>query len=320
MNTIVKSVTCCIIILSIVWIQGCDDSTPVNHGLNVTTELIMPGGTHPVWMPDGESFLASYGSITDSTGIYIVNLNSHFPQKLWDGNHNYDYSATPGGSFIIFSSPEINAGVYIHEMGGSTRLAWPGGQRPSWVYVNREFVCESASGSIIHVSSQGQLIRELSAEGLYPVVSPNQPYVAFLVGYFGDVRLRVAQLSDDPQPVTIAAGYIPGTDFVWGGMGHDLYFSALQDGPLSIIGHAYIETPSDVVTIMTGACFPTVTDDGNYVIADRLDGEEQVGFYLYDVDSGDQTPVNVDGYHAVAGPLAKVALYESDDGIYSMRW
>ncbi len=319
-----KSVPILFLLVSCVLISGCDCDDSPEQEEGATTTLLVQNASHPVWLPDGEGFIATVQFAEPTILIYSLEalLNDEDAMlAVYGGAHNYDYTPLSDGSMIAFSTPELTGGVYVHTRStGDNELVLQGGRRPTWIDDGPSVLAEDASHSLWRLNLETDEIDEIVPEGQFPKGSPNGYQVAYLQSSttYSAFSLFVIGLQASSTPVSVLTEV--GTDPVWSADGHELYVSQVGSwGGYNIasVDLGDIDNPS---TLISYATRPSVGGNGEYLLATGLDGDIIDGTYLYRFASGSLSLLLDNGENAAAHPTEDKALVEKDGKIYLVEW
>lgn len=303
---------------------GCTSPTPVSPGRpghsdypyvpEVQTTLRVPGGTSPVWMPDGMSFLFSYDENLDSTGLYLAEVDGGQPVKLYPEAHNYDYTPSPDGEYVAFSTPALDGGVIVISLEGEIVTELGGARRPSWLGSDG-IVYENSVQQLIYSSLFTGAHQLLSAAGYSPSVSPDGRYLAYLVNDGDSFSLRLQGI-DPPTPASTIAWFVS-PDLAWDASGGYL-FATLFTGAFSGVARIEMGSSAPMDTVVDGAFSPS---PGNgFLLVTDLNVDSEDGVLLLDLGGDDVYRLLDAGGRPAAAPSGTRALVETDEGILLVTW
>ncbi len=306
---------------SLLILSGCaDEGNGPDEGIPASSVLIVPGGTNPVWMLDGEKFLFSYEDELDSVGIFLADTSGGTIERLWALPHNHDYVPAPSGGVetIAFSTPDLDGGVMVLPSGGEGQLLLPGGRRPSWVGPN-ELVAEDGDSRILLLNLEAEIISIVAEEGFSPVVSSDGELVAFLFGGLGGVsRLKVVAV--ETGAVQLLYGDLFAADIAWDPVHDWIYLSQLSSLYISSIVRFRLGNGAEVDTLLNSATNPSVSGDGVFILAAKLSGDQEDGIIYFEPETGRVERLLSTGRRPAAAPSGNAALVERYGGIYLVEW
>lgn len=312
-------------------ITGCSDDNPVDHGRNTIqvqrNDLLIPNATSPVWIPGSDAIVFSYRGTENMPGIYRADVTSGDIEPVWTnpGFHNYDYTVSPDGEYIAFSTSEILGGVYVQHFGEQAELILPNAYTPAWFPDSEHLVCKDGTGRILKMTHLGGDVEVLSPAGQAPSVSPDGSKLAYLQPYFtGAFRLYIREI-DNPGVEIQTGATLLGSEYVWGFPNTTIY--AVWHGPeetLSAIQTIDLSAPGAPEYLTLDATNPSIGNQGSYLLFTSLEEDRSLGISIYLFDRDLETELWFSDetlfYGAIADPQGDRAAVETDNGIHILEW
>ncbi len=323
LTNIRKSVSFSMLVLMMITLitclPGCEKGTEPDDPV-IDIRIARSHATGPVWMPNGEDFLSADHSDLGLPAIYLSSTgDSEMVIQIWDGSHNHDYTPSPDGNKIAFSTPGTDGGVYIYDINTyQASLFMSNHRNPSWFPDSETLVTEDEEKRLVATNTVSDESLLLVEEGHHPLCAPGGSNVAYTHQPFtSSFRLYVVTAAN-PQPTESLADNV-GLDYTWDSNSNSIYASQLADGTLSNIIKIDLQQPAPD-TLIRRAIDPSVGNNGSFLLVTRINQDRLDGVLLFDLDELTSEELVGDGYFPAACPNADEALVERDDGIYHVRW
>lgn len=288
-------------ISSLMLLSGCPGSgedTSENWEWTHTLDF----GRCPKWSPQGEIIL--FGDDTPGrAGIYLWDLSSA-PTSLAETLpiHNWDYSWSPDGSKIAWTSPgaqiDSSIGVWLYELStGNVRRIFNYGRDVCWLSDNITLVVRidepifGAPG--IYTLERTEQEYEynaflLAADGFKPTASPKAGWLTYLDHEFKG-RLHLLDPEGDQQHVSgqgvmVAKWSADGSRLAYArnNYGYKEDLDPLWDA-LFVVG---ISNPAKADSLTAWATNPAPSPDGSQIVFSRVQFSQWAGLFIYRPESG----------------------------------
>lgn len=298
-------------VLSIAVIGCPSPDDPPEDDVVIDRTLIVEDGAAPVWI-DSEysSFLFVYQEGTGDLGIYRSDMDGNV-DAVYLGAHNHDYTPSPDGSMVAFSTPNPGGGVLVVTFGTDGFFDIGPGKNPAWVD-DASLVITDAEGRLVQYTLEGIETELLANEGSHAAISPDGNRLAYLVNSSTPgLALRYAPLATLD---VLEIGDRIGTDLVWAPTNNFVFASQLNPGSLSDVVRVHLALNNNIDTEILGATKPSLNADGTCLFANRVTNGGPIGVIFKDLQNGDR--VTISNAINPAAAEGNDALVEQVEGIY----
>jgi len=303
--TLVFASACC---------SGEDDDDDEVH---INSRLIVENGIEAIWLnEENTEFLFCYSS-AEPEGIYSSDLEGNVT-TIFEGPHNHNYSPSPDGQKICFSSPDLNSGAVVVDLLSQSEplvIAW--GNSPSWID-NDHILYVSNNGMITKANVTSENVEyETFVEGVMPKAQPNGDYYTFLrLSSSTGMYLRMQSFSD--EDIYKYLGQRIGNDYIWYPNGDYIIASQLDESDLHQNTSIYVvelNGEQNLTLLLSNASRPSVSGDGTHLFANDSSAGSISGIRYKNLNS--YTTLTIPNFtYPCASANDKSFLAHNDGGIY----
>lgn len=295
--------------------SGDENNPPDDNGKEVSREKIVENGALPRWLgSSNESFIFAYQSGEGDEGVYLSDLEGNVT-TIWNGPHNHDYTGSPDGQYVTFSTSELEGGIYLYTVGSGETASriFANASHPAWLN-SEHLIVASGEGGLVMIGLFTDEVIQVAFDGF----APHAPGDGSGIAYYrsgGSSGLRLYWLpftgGAPGSPVLVSSNVALDLSFTPAG---SMLVSVIDAEVQSVVVRLAATSSPEPEILLTGATDPAISGDASHLYANRISASQPGTLYYSEMSSG-SLEIIADASFAAPEASGTGVLVQSDWGI-----